>query len=206
MEVLIVDACPVFREGLKTIVSRMMHEARVVAETDNYRAARGQINPDFDLLILDGELEALSLVIEVRSHRRRNRPPYFLVLTAHRDVHHAVQFLNAGAEGYLHKSAPIETMIEAIRRVGRGRKFVAAEITDRILADFGNTDKPEPLSHREYEVLSLMASGLQVGEIADRLALSPKTISTYRVRLLEKLRLRNNGQLMRYAFQQGIMD
>jgi two-component system invasion response regulator UvrY len=205
MRIVLVDACPVFREGLRTIITNTMREARIVAEADSYRVIRDQIHKDSDLLIVDGDLEALHLLHELRKRERPSRRPFVLILAAHTDNHHAVQFLSAGAEGYLSKSAAAEGVLDAIRKVAYGRKYVSTEVRERILADVGNKSESQPLSQREYEVLSLLASGLQVCEIADRLALSPKTVSTYRVRLLEKLHLRNNSELMRYAYQKGIM-
>jgi two-component system invasion response regulator UvrY len=205
MRVLLVDACPIFREGLKSLMNTM-DDVKVVGEAGTYRDVREKIHKESDLLIVDGDLEALALLRELGKGHRRGYPPFVLILSAHADDHHAIQFLAAGADGYLSKSTPLEPMLEAIRKVVRGRRYVTTEVAERILMHIGGEKEPRRLSQREYEVLSLLASGLTVSEIAEKLALSVKTISTYRVRLLEKLHLRNNGELMRYAYKEGIMS
>jgi two-component system invasion response regulator UvrY len=205
MRVLLVDACPIFREGLKTIMNSLK-DVKVVGEAATYREVWEQISKESDLLIVDGDLEALGLLRKLDKVHHLGYPPFVLVLSAQTDNHHATQFLAAGADGYLSKLTPPGPITEAIRHVLRGRRYVSAEVSERILMDLGRKNAPRRLSHREYEVLSLLAYGLRVSEIAEKLSLSIKTISTYRVRLLEKLHLRTNGQLMRYAYMQGMMS
>jgi DNA-binding NarL/FixJ family response regulator len=112
----------------------------------------------------------------------------------------------AGADGYVNKSRPPRAIIEAIRKLGRGRKYVSKELAEVMLLSFDNSENRPHLSDREFEVLNLFASGLGMTEIAERLSLSVKTVSTYRGRLLEKLNLRNNAELMRYAFREGLLS
>ncbi len=205
MRVVLVDACPVFREGLKCVMNAI-HELAVVGEAGTYRDVREKIHNESDLLIVDGDLEALALLRELDKAQRRPRPPFVLVLSARTDDYHAIQLLAAGADGYMYKSTSLQVMIEAIRKVARGSRYVSAEVAERILVNFGKESTPPRLSGREYEVLCLLASGLSASEIAARLLLSVKTISTYRSRLLDKLHLRNNGELMRYAYKEGILN
>ena len=205
MRVILVDACPVFREGLKCVMNGI-HDVAVVAEAGTYRDVREKIHNESDLLLVDGDLEALALLRELDKAHRLRRPPFVLVLSARTDDYHAVQLLAAGADGYIYKFASIQLVIEAIRKVARGGRYVIPEIAERILINFGKENTPPRLSGREYEVLCLLASGLSASEIAGQLLLSVKTISTYRSRLLDKLHLRNNGQLMRYAYKEGILN
>jgi two-component system invasion response regulator UvrY len=205
MRVVLVDSCPVFREGLKSVMNGMQ-DLRVVGEAGAFRDVLEKIQNECDLLIVDGDLEALDLLRSLDKTSRRGRPPFVLVLSGHTDDHHAIQMLAAGADGYLCKSTPLEPMLNAIRKVARGRRYVTTDVAERILIHIERVNNPRRLSGREYEVLYLLASGLAVSEIAERLSLSVKTISTYRSRLLDKLHLRNNGELMRYAYKEGIMN
>src|SRR5262249_44632005 len=140
-----------------------------------------------DLLILDGELDSLLFLNSLRKIRSRGRPPYVLVLTKHNEGQHAVQMLKAGADGYISKSDPPETVLKAIRKIVRGGKYVPDELADTVIFALKGTNGSGRLSRREYEVLYLFASGMRMTEIADHLSLSVKTVSTYRSRLLDKL-------------------
>jgi DNA-binding NarL/FixJ family response regulator len=176
MRVFIVDAHPVFREGLKSIMS-LTRDLTVIGEADTYRESLDRIGNECDLVILDGELDSLGILQALEKKRPRGRPPFTLILTRHNEEQHAIQLLAAGADGYVNKSKPPQLILDAVRK-----------------------------SDREYQVLYLFASGLGMKEIAGQLSLSVKTISTYRCRLLEKLNLKSNAQLMRYAFKEGVIS
>jgi DNA-binding NarL/FixJ family response regulator len=204
MRVFLVDAHPVFREGLKKLIS-VASDLTVIGEADTCRDLLEQVIRDCDLLILDGELESLELLQSLETARPKGRPPFTLVLTRHIDDQHAVQMLAAGADGYLHKTRSTQLVLDGIRKVSRGGKCVSRELAETVLFNLDRMKKPARLSDREYQVLYLFASGLCIKEIAGQLSLSGKTVSTYRGRLLEKLNLRSNAQLMRYAYKQGVM-
>jgi two-component system, NarL family, invasion response regulator UvrY len=112
----------------------------------------------------------------------------------------------AGANGYLHKSSSLEIILNVIRRVARGGTWIPQDLADRIVFAMNGVTGTMRLSGREYQVLQLFASGMRMTDIATQLSLSVKTISTYRTRLMEKLNLSSNAQLIRYAFKQGITD
>jgi len=114
--------------------------------------------------------------------------------------------LKAGADGYLYKSDPPETVLKAIRKIVKGGKYVPNDLAETVIFAMNGLNGSSRLSHREYQVLCLFASGMTMTEIADHLSLSVKTVSTYRFRLLEKLNLKSNAQLMRYAFKKGIVE
>jgi len=135
-----------------------------------------------------------------------------LMLSTYPDRQYAVRSLKLGAAGYLNKSADSAQMIEAIRRVAQGKLFITANVAEQLAAAVGagqREDKPlhERLSQREYQVFRLLSQGRSVGEIADQLALSSNTVSTYRARVLDKTGVRNDVELALYAVQQdGLAD
>ena len=204
MRVFIVDAHPVFREGLKKLMSTAS-DLTVVGEADTCPDIVEQVTRDCDLLILDGEPHSLEVLQSLEKIRPKGRPPFTLVLTRRADEQHAVQMLASGADGYVHKTRPPQFVLDGIRRVSRGGKCVSKELAETALFNADRMKKPPRLSDREYQVLFLFASGLCIKEIAGQLSLSVKTVSTYRGRLLEKLNLKSNAQLMRYAYKQGVM-
>ena len=129
-----------------------------------------------------------------------------LVLTKYIEAQHAVQMLRAGADGYMCKSDSPETVLDAIRKIAKGGKYVPDELAEMIVLALNGVTGPTRLSRREYQVLYLFASGKGMTEIAKHLSLSVKTISTYRSRLLEKLNVRSSAELMRYAFSKGLVS
>ena len=205
MRVYLVDAQPVFREGLKSIMSTA-RDLTVVGEADTCRDVMQKSDRECDLLVLDGELDSLAFLQSLEKTRAKGRPPFTLILTRHNEDQHAIQMLAAGADGYLSKSKPPQTILEAIRKVSRGGKFVSRELAETVLFSLDRMNRANRLSNREYQVLYLYASGLAMKEIAGQLALSVKTVSTYRCRLLEKLNLSTNAQLMRYAYKEGVVN
>jgi two-component system, NarL family, invasion response regulator UvrY len=132
-----------------------------------------------------------------------------LVLSMHSEDQYAVRVLRAGAAGYLTKESAPAKLVQAIRKVVRGGKYVTATLAEKLVYDLDNASSKAPyeiLSDREYQVLCMIASGKTVTMIAQELALSVKTISTYRVRILEKLNMKNNAELTRYAIKEGLVD
>jgi DNA-binding NarL/FixJ family response regulator len=132
-----------------------------------------------------------------------------LVLSIHPEEQYAVQVLKAGASGYLTKKSAPEELVTALRKVSTGGKYVSATLAEKLASALeAGIEKPphETLSTREYEVIRKIASGKTVTEIAKELFLSPKTISTYRTRILEKMGMKNNAELIRYAIKNRLVD
>ena len=204
MRVFLVDSEPIFREGLKSIIGTE-HNLTVVGEAGNCEEMAETIK-DIDLVILDGELDSIGLLTEIQKTRPKGQPPFALVLTKHGEEHHAVQMLKAGADGYLRKSDEPQTVLSAIRKIARGGKYLPNEVAETMIFALNGLNGPSRLSSREYQVLHLFASGMSMTKIAEHLSLSVKTVSTYRARLLEKLNLKTNAELMRYAFKKGMLD
>jgi DNA-binding NarL/FixJ family response regulator len=129
------------------------------------------------------------------------------MLSTYPDRQYAVRSLKLGAAGYLNKSADSEQMIDAIRKVAQGKLFITNSVAEQLAGAVGaGQGEPlhERLSHREYQVFRLLATGHSVGEIADRLVLSPNTVSTYRARILEKTGVRNDVELALYAVREDL--
>jgi DNA-binding NarL/FixJ family response regulator len=204
LRVIIVDPHPLFREGLKRALDGT-HDVRVVGEAAHTRDLPIQQADQCDLITLDGELESLLFLQERKKVRSKDRPPFVLVISRCTEAQHVFQLLSAGADGYVSKSEPNATVIAGIRKVATGKKFLTQELSDALLVNIDETNRRIRLSQREYEVLYLFGSGLGSSEIAERLSLSVKTISTYRSRLLDKLKARNNAELIRYAVREGIV-
>lgn len=209
IRVLIADDHAVVRRGLRQIMDEAP-DIKVTGEAGNgLEALRALRENWYDVVILDISMPGAT-GLEVLDHIRKMSPkPKALMLSMYPEKQFAVRALKAGAAGYLTKESAPEELLTAIREVASGRKFITRELAE-ILADEITTgaDKPahERLSNRESQVLHLLAQGKGITEIAQELMLSPKTVSTYRARLLEKLHLSNTAELIRYAMEWGIVD
>ena len=205
IRVLITDDHPIVRRGLRQIVA---DEADMsVSEAGTGAEALGLIDSEeFHLVLLDLTMPGLS-GLEVLNQIRVRWPQLpVLVLSAHPETEFAVRIIKAGASGYLNKHLAPEELITAIRRVLTGRKYIGPAVAE-LIADSLGRDEAAPhasLSDREFQVMLLIAAGKTVSEIAQDLALSVKTVSTYRTRILEKMNLKNNAELMRYVVENKI--
>jgi two-component system invasion response regulator UvrY len=148
--------------------------------------------------------------VDILKQLKGQRPHLpILILSMHPEEQYAVRVLKAGAAGYLTKESAPDELITAIKRVSTGRKYVSSSLAEKLAFDLErDTELPyhETLSDREYQVLCMIASGKRVQEIAEELCLSVKTVSTYRSRILEKMKMKNNAELMRYAIKHGLVD
>jgi two-component system invasion response regulator UvrY len=163
----------------------------------------------WNLVVLDISLGSSS-GLEVLHAIQKVRPRLpVLVLSMHGEEQYARRAFQAGASGYIMKTSPSAELAAAIRKVARGGKYVSAKLGEALVATFDPNAKVLPherLSLREFEVLRLLASGKAVSEIAEMLSLSDKTVSTYRGRLLEKLRLKTTAELVRYALEHSLIE
>jgi len=202
MKVLIADDYPITRCGLKQILSDAF-EILVVGEAQNTQETLKLVREqDWDIAVLDISMPGRN-GIEALKELKQIRPKLpVLILTTHSEEQYAIRVLKAGAAGYMTKESAPERLIEAIRKVTKGEKYISSSVAEILAANIGIDAKNplhETLSDREYEVLCLIASGKTVGEIAGELSLSVKTISTYRARILEKMMMKTNAQLTRYV-------
>jgi DNA-binding NarL/FixJ family response regulator len=209
IKVVVVDDHAVVREGLKRIVSESGGMTVTGEAADGHEALRVIKSEPCDVVLLDITMPNKSgLDVLKELHTESPRLPV-LVLSMHPEDQYAVRVLRAGAAGYVTKESAPAKLVQAIRKVVRGGKYVSPSLAERLVFDLGaDKDKAphELLSDREYQVLCLISSGKTVTQIANELALSIKTVSTYRVRILEKLKMKNNAEMTRYAIQEGLVD
>ena len=209
IKVLIADDHAVVLEGLKQIISETP-DIVVAGEATHGQEVMDKIRSiHVDVVVLDIAMPGRS-GLDVLLHLKRERPSLpVLVLSIHPEDQYAVRVLKAGACGYLTKESAPDQLIAAIRKVVVGGKYVSPSLAEKLAFDLeSDVDKPlhETLSDREYEVLCLIALGKTVKEIADKLSLSVKTISTYRSRILEKMKMKNNAELTHYVIRQGLVE
>ena len=209
MRILIADDHPVVRLGLRQILSEGIWPL-TVAEAATAADVLQQLElSGWDLLLLDVSMPGrggIDILKDVKS--RLPRLPV-LMLSAHSEEQFAVRALRAGAAGYLTKDAVCDELVSAARKVGEGGRYVTATLAEKLAADLAETATRPPhelLSDREFEVLRSIGRGRTVTEIAAEMHLSPKTISTYRVRLLDKLGMTSTAQLTRYAVDNHLVD
>jgi two-component system, NarL family, invasion response regulator UvrY len=208
MRVVIADDHPVVRRGLKEIVEDALRPAEVdeACNAAELLALVGTRKPD--VVLLDISMPGRSGLEALKDLRREHPKLPMLVLSVHSEDQFAVRSIKAGASGYLTKDTAPEELVDAIRTVLAGRKYVTPSVAER-LADAIESDATrsplETLSDREFHVFRMLAAGKTVGEVADELALSAKTVSTYRTRTLRKMGMRTNAELAQYAVRHGLV-
>lgn len=198
----IADDHPIVREGLRRIASEdpgitVTGEASTAAELFRLLAAAA-----VDVVLLDVSMPGATFVETLKELRERHPSVKVLVLSVHPEDQWAMRALRAGASGYLTKDHSPEQLVQAVRRVARGGKYVSETLAERLagMVDNGRARAlHELLSDREFEVLRALGSGMTVKDVAEQLRLSAKTVSTYRTRLLEKMGLKSKADLVRYV-------
>ena len=209
IKICVVDDHAVVREGLKRIIAENPGMAVTAEAGDGHEALKVIQTEPCDVVLLDLTMPNRNgLDVLKQLHSESPRLPV-LVLSMHSEDQYAVRVLRAGAAGYLTKESAPAKLVQAIRKVVRGGKYVSPTLAEKLVYDLDSKSSKAPhevLSDREYQVLCMIASGKTVTMIAEELALSVKTISTYRVRILEKLNMKNNAELTRYAIKEGLVD
>lgn len=209
LKILIVDDHAVVRDGIKRIFEEpggqvAFGEAGCAAE--GLALARRK---DWDVVVLDlslGGRNGIELLKEMR--RARPRLPV-IILSMYSEEQYARRAFKAGAAGYVTKDSPSDELVKAVRSVAGGGRYVSPALAEKLVIDFTSaSDRPphETLSDREFEVMLLIASGRMVGEIAGLLSLSAKTVSTYRARVLQKMGMKTNADLTRYAIHNNLVN
>jgi len=208
-KILIADDHALFREGLKQILHENIDEVLSDEASNGYEVIDKISETDYDILLLDIAMPGLS-GLDVLKQLRIKRPKLqVLVLSMYPEGQYAVRAIKAGAAGYLTKRSASDELIEAIKKVSQGGTYVTAEIAEKLMFDLKpNSNKPphELLSDREFQIFCMIASGKTVGTIADELNLSVKTVSTHRVHILEKMKMKNNAELTNYAIKFQIIN
>ena len=209
IKILIADDHGIIRKGIKQILSRTS-DIEVAAEASTGQEALEKIwTSHFDLVILDISLpgrNGLEILKQIKSHKPKLP---VLILSMYPEEQYAVRVLRAGASGYLTKESDKNELIEAIRRIAEGKKYITPSLAEKLASELEpSNDKAlhERLSDREYHILCMIAKGKSSNEIADELALSVKTVSTHRARVLEKMGMKSNGELTHYAVQSKLVE
>lgn len=209
IRVLIADDHAILRRGLKQILAET-EDMTVAGEAENSQQALQLVREaDWDVVLLDISMPDRSGIDTLKLIKKERPKLAVLMLSMHPENQYAIRALKAGASGYLTKQSAPAQLVTAIRHVAAGKKFVSPALAEELANAMGvDAEKPlhETLSDREFQTLRLIASGKTLSGIATELCLSPKTISVYRSRLLEKLKLLNNSELTRYAIKNRLVD
>jgi len=206
--VLLVDDHEVVRRGIRAILEDRV-DGVAIAEAGNGDAALAALDQPFDAVILDLSMpgrSGIDLLAEIK-HRHPALP--VLIMSLHGEDQFAVRALRAGAAGYLSKAAAPEQLIVAFEKIVRGGRYISETVAERLAAEAASGESGgaphDRLSDREFEVMRGIASGETVSEIADRMHISVKTVSTYRTRLLDKMGMATNAELTKYAITNGLV-
>ncbi len=208
VHILVADDHAVVRQGVKQILADDFADA-VIGEASNIQEVLDQVNKRrWDIVILDMTMPGRSGLDALKDLKQLHPKLPVLVLSMHPEDQFAVRILKAGASGYLTKDSAAEELVTAIHKVLRGGKYISASLAEVLamsLSDDLGTPPHLTLSDREYQILSLIASGMTPRTIARELSLGISTINTYRSRLLQKLKMKNNAELTRYALQHRLI-
>jgi two-component system, NarL family, invasion response regulator UvrY len=207
--VLIADDHEIVRHGLRDILTTRLGNVVVSEAKDAGEAINLLIKKEWDLVLLDINMPGRS-GLEVLEESKRLQPKTpVLVLTSYPEAQFAIRSFKLGASGYLTKQSVSDELVTAVQRILAGGKYVTAALAERLatrLGDAGDQAPHEALSHRELQVLRLIAVGKSMKEVAEELDLSEKTVATYRTRIAEKAGLKTNVQIARYALKQGLVE
>ena len=209
LQILVADDHAVVREGGKQSLADVSDMVVKGEAKDGPETLETAMRNDYDVILLDISMpgrNGLEILKEIKA--RLPKIPV-LILSMHPEEQYAVRALRAGAAGYLTKASAPQELIGAIRKASRGGKYVTASLAEKLAFELdADTEKPphETLSNREYQVMLMLASGKTVGEIAEELCLSAKTISTYRTRIMEKMGMKKNAELTLYAVKNNLVS
>lgn len=207
--ILIADDHAIFREGLKQILEDVP-DMVVVDDVSRGQEVLDKIEKqDYDILLLDIAMPGLSGLETLKLLKGRKPRMRVLILSMYPEEQYAVRAIKAGAAGYITKASASEELLQAIRKISGGGRYISASIAENLLFDLEpEEDRPihQRLSDREYQIFCMIARGKAVGDIALELFLSVKTISTHRVHILEKMRMKNNAELTNYAIKNNLVS
>lgn len=206
--ILVADDHAIFREGLKQVIG-MTVDMTVVDEAVNGQELLSKVQcNDYDLVILDVSMpgrNGLDVLMELKNIKPKLP---VLVLSMHPEEQYALRAYKLGASGYLTKGNPPQELLDALHKIALGKKYVSSALAESLvsgLSDPIQQDLLQCLSNREYQVMSLIASGKTVGKIAAELNLSVKTVSTYRSHILSKLNMKHNAELIRFVIENNLL-
>jgi two-component system, NarL family, invasion response regulator UvrY len=208
IKILIADDHTIVREGLKQIVAEVPDMEVTDVASDGQDALNKALKNDFDVIVLDISMPVKTGLDVLKELRAKKPGLNILILSVYPEEQYALRVLKAGASGYLTKESAPEELITAIRHVSQGRKYITFSLAEKLALDVEYPKERLPhetLSEREYKVMCMIGSGITMNKIASELFLSIKTISTYRTRILKKMNLKNNSELIRYVVENNII-
>jgi two-component system, NarL family, invasion response regulator UvrY len=209
IKILIADDHPIVRQGFKQVLQDTA-DLVVADEAGNGQEVLGLVSKkDYDVILLDISMPGKNGLEVLKELKVLNPKIPVLILSIYPEEQYAIRALKAGASGYLTKASAPEELISAIRKVSRGGKFISSSLAEKIAYELdGDSGKAphETLSDREYQILLMIASGKTVSDIAAEMCLSVKTVSTYRSRIIDKMKLKNNAELTTYAIRNKLVE
>ncbi len=209
MKILIVDDHAVVRQGIKQIITDMDGPVDIGEAGNGSDAVRMLRDGEWDMVLLDINLPGKNGIEVLKQIKGEWKKLPVMMLSMYSEDQYAMRAIRSGASGYMTKETAPDELLNAITKVMRGGRYISAEVAEKLVFDqdeVGDELAHHELSDREYEVLRLIASGHTVSEIADQLALSVKTISTYRSRILEKMKMKHNAELTHYAIKHELVE
>lgn len=210
IRVLVVDDHTLIRKGMKQILEDT-GDMQVSGEAETgMQAIKMARKGGHDLMLLDITLPDRNGIDVLKQLRVECPSLPILILSMHPEDQYAVRAIRAGAAGYLNKQSAPSQLVTAIRQVASGKKYISSILAEQLANDLAKDQQQEAshhiLSNREYQTLCLMASGKSLSEMADIMSLSAKTVSVYRARMLEKMKLKNNAEAVRYAINNHLIE
>jgi two-component system invasion response regulator UvrY len=209
MNILIADDHSIVREGLKQYI-KTLDNVNLIEEAANGNEAWSKIKDgNYDLVILDVSMPEMSGLDVLRKIKEKNLGTRGLVLSVYPQEQYAIQAFRLGAYGYLSKETAFEELSLAIKKILSGGRYISSDFAEKLaFNDFDNDLRPihEKLSDREYQVMILLAKGKSVTEISNEIFISDKTVSTYRSRILEKMGMKKNAELIMYAIKHNLIE
>ena len=208
IKIIIADDHPLFRRGLKHALEETS-DIEVIGEASNGDSLLSMLKSDnLDMVLLDISMPGKSGLDLLKQLKSEHSKLPILILSVYPEEQYAVRFIKAGASGYLTKESAAEKLAEAIRKIAAGGKYASTAVIEKLAFDFSDSEKPlhETLSDREYQVFGMIAIGKSLTEIGVDLSLSVKTISTHRTRILEKMKMKKNAELIHYAITRNLLE
>jgi two-component system invasion response regulator UvrY len=209
MRILIADDHPIFRAGLKEVLAKSADVKRIGEADNGQKALELARKQRWDVVLLDITMPGKDGIETLRELRREHPKLPILILSAHPEDQLALRLIKSGAAGYLTKDKAPEVLLTAIQKVLYGGIYLSESLADRVIFEMRSEIKGslhESLSEREYQVMLGIAAGKTLKDVAKELSLSERTVSTYRARLCEKMNMKSNSELIRYAMQNKLVD
>jgi DNA-binding NarL/FixJ family response regulator len=209
LKVLVVDDFPLFRRGVRDLLAEGFQDVKIGEAGNAHEMLELLRRKSWDVAVMDISMPGMNGLEALKRVKQEFPDLPVLVLSMYPEEQYAIRLFKAGADGYLTKSSAPEELVKAIKKVHGGGKYVSSSLGETLAFTVKSGAEKNPhelLSDREYQVLCLIGLGKTVSEIAGTTNLSVTTISTYRTRILEKMRMKTNAELMRYAIQQGLVE